>query len=79
MGSRYPLQTDTNFTSDQYLMTALNMVTFMNKTVAVAGTHDGQLVKVSLILKLKIKSNLEKNSVVNVCMIIKFINIYSYS
>ncbi len=46
IGSRYALQVDTNFTMDDDLATALHIVLYESKTVAVVGTNSGQILKV---------------------------------
>ena len=47
IGSRYPLQTDTNVTLEHHLATALAVVIYDSKTVAVMGTSQGLVLKVS--------------------------------
>lgn len=45
--SRYPLQTETNLTSSKFLATSLALWIHEGKTVAIIGTHTGQVLKVS--------------------------------
>lgn len=46
IGSRYPLSTDTNFTTDSYLGTSLAVIFHQGKTIAIIGTSNGSLMKV---------------------------------
>ena len=48
IGSRYPLSTDTNFTSDNHLVMSLEIISQDGKTVALMGTSTGHFLKVTL-------------------------------
>jgi len=44
--ARYPLDADTNFTNDKYMVSSLAIVTVHEKTIAIFGTQSGHLLKV---------------------------------
>ncbi len=46
IGGRYPMQANANITSDTTLATALGVITYASKTIAVVGTQDGRVRKV---------------------------------
>ena len=50
--SRYPLQTETNLTSSEFMATSLAILIHQGKTVAIIGTEAGHILKVSLLCLL---------------------------
>ena len=52
IGSRYPMQANANITRDHGLATALGIINYQGKTIAVVGTDDGQVMKVSRLFKI---------------------------
>lgn len=46
IGSRYPLQSTANVTSDEHIATSIGVLEYQSKTIVILGTRAGKVVKV---------------------------------